>query len=216
MSPKRTYCGVLEFVAEEGLCYIPNWMFRMLNFVEEGSLCHLTLVTDMKKKTAKSANFIKLRPHKTKFIELDNPKAVLEFQLRNFTCLHEGDTIQISTFSGKFDIDILEIKPKNDYEAICIIDADVEVDFAPPLDYEETQPQTTGGKLVEETSKGGFFSGQGMRIDEKANKPGRKASQAVEEEEYDPRNHRIHRGVRKVSEWDGKGVKIGVPTGTKR
>lgn len=34
MSPKRTYCGVLEFVAEEGLCYIPNWMFRMLNFVE--------------------------------------------------------------------------------------------------------------------------------------------------------------------------------------
>lgn len=115
MSPKRTYCGVLEFVAEEGLCYIPNWMFKMLNFVEEGSPAQISMVTDMKKKNVKTAYFIKLRPHKTKFIELDNPKAVLEYQLRNFTCLHEGDTITISTFSGKFEIDILEIKPKNDY-----------------------------------------------------------------------------------------------------
>lgn len=29
----------------------------------------------------------------------------------------------------------MEIKPKNEYDAICIIDTDVEVDFAPPLDY---------------------------------------------------------------------------------
>jgi ubiquitin fusion degradation protein 1 len=50
--------------------------------------------------------------------------------------LHEGDTIQITTYAGKFDIDILELKPKNEYDALCIIDTDVEVDFAPPLDYE--------------------------------------------------------------------------------
>ena len=88
-------------------------MFKMLKFPEPGQPATVTLVTDLKKKTPKTAHFIKLRPHLTKFIELDNPKAVLEYQLRNFTCLHEGDTIQITTFSGKFDIDILEIKPKN-------------------------------------------------------------------------------------------------------
>lgn len=38
-------------------------------------------------------------------------------------------------FNDKFEIDILEITPKNEYGAICIIDADVDVDFAPPLDY---------------------------------------------------------------------------------
>lgn len=48
-----------------------------------------------------------------------------------------GDTIRIQTFDGEYDIDILEIKPKNEYDALCVIDADVEVDFAPPLDYEE-------------------------------------------------------------------------------
>jgi hypothetical protein len=49
--------------------------------------------------------------------------------------LHEGDTISVSTYDGKFDIDILEIKPQNEFNAICIIDADIEVDFAAPLDY---------------------------------------------------------------------------------
>jgi hypothetical protein len=56
---------------------------------------------------------IKLQPHQTKFIELNNPKAVLEYQLRNFTCLHEEDTIVIEVFGEKFEIDILEIRPKN-------------------------------------------------------------------------------------------------------
>lgn len=108
----------------------------MLNFIE-GGFAHVSLVPELmiKQKQQKGPFFIKLRPHKTKFIELDNPKAVLEYQLRNFTCLHEGDTITIQTFSGKFEIDILEIKPKNNYEAICIINTDVQVDFAPPLDY---------------------------------------------------------------------------------
>jgi ubiquitin fusion degradation protein 1 len=80
----------------------------MLKFAQEGEDGQIALVQEMRnKKDKRHLNFIKLRPHKTKFIELDNPKAVLEFQLRNFTCLHEGDTITISTFSGKFDIDIL-------------------------------------------------------------------------------------------------------------
>jgi hypothetical protein len=35
--------------------------------------------------------------------------------------------------------------------------------------------------LVEETTKKGVFDGKGVRIDEKANNPARKASQAVEE-----------------------------------
>jgi hypothetical protein len=42
INPKRTYCGVLEFVADEGkiyidnigLCFVPNWMFKMLKFAQ--------------------------------------------------------------------------------------------------------------------------------------------------------------------------------------
>ena len=47
--------------------------------------------------------------------------------------------------------------------------------------------------------KDGIFGGKGVRIDEKENKGGlRKASNIPEEEEYDPRKHRIHRGIRKI------------------
>lgn len=99
---KMTYCGVLEFVAEEGLCYIPNWMFKMLKFPEPGSPATVALVGDMRKKYGKIRHMIKLQPHQTKFIDMENPKAILEYQLRNFTCLHEGDTISIQVFNDKF------------------------------------------------------------------------------------------------------------------
>ena len=32
-----------------------------------------------------------------------------------------------------FSIDILEVKPQNEYNAVCVVDAEVEVDFAKPL-----------------------------------------------------------------------------------
>lgn len=42
-------------------------------------------------------------------------------------------------------------------------------------------------------------------------------SNIPEEEEYDPRKHRIHRGVRKTSnDFFGKGVKIQNPIGSRR
>jgi hypothetical protein len=35
-------------------------------------------------------------------------------------------------------VNILDVKPKNDFNCVCLIDADIEVDFAQPLDYIET------------------------------------------------------------------------------
>jgi hypothetical protein len=32
-----------------GICYVPNWMFKMLKFPEEGSPASVTLVPDLKK-----------------------------------------------------------------------------------------------------------------------------------------------------------------------
>jgi ubiquitin fusion degradation protein 1 len=175
----------------------------------------------MKKKYGHVRHMIKLQPHQTKFIDMENPKAILEYQLRNFTCLHEGDTISIQVFKDKFEIDILKITPENEYNAICIIDADVDVDFAPPLDYVEPErPNVQGDLKTEDPKKGGVFGGNGVRIDEKAQTNVRKGSTVPppnEEEEYDPRRHRIHRGVRKTSiEWTGNGVKISDPVGSKK
>jgi ubiquitin fusion degradation protein 1 len=48
--------------------------------------------------------------------------------------LHKGDTISITYGGREYLIDILETKPK---DVICCVEADIEVDFAPPKDYKE-------------------------------------------------------------------------------
>jgi len=39
--------------------------------------------------------FIKIKPHETDFINLANPKAILEQELTHYSVLHKGDTISI-------------------------------------------------------------------------------------------------------------------------
>lgn len=41
---KKSYCGVLEFSADEGMCYLPIWMMNNL-FIEEGAEVILRNVT---------------------------------------------------------------------------------------------------------------------------------------------------------------------------
>ena len=41
---KKSYCGVLEFSADEGTCYLPIWMMNNL-FIEEGAEVILRNVT---------------------------------------------------------------------------------------------------------------------------------------------------------------------------
>ncbi len=70
-----------------------------------------------------------MQPHETEFIDLTDPRAVLENSLRNYICLTEGETIKIK-FGGKwFSIDIKNVEPKSKHNAININDADVEIDF---------------------------------------------------------------------------------------
>ena len=90
---KKTFCGVLEFSADEGLCYIPIWMMNNL-FLEEGSeVC-------IRNANLKKGTFVAIQPHETAFINLSNPKAILECELTNYSCLYKGDTINVNSPYG--------------------------------------------------------------------------------------------------------------------
>ena len=127
---KKTHCGVLEFVAEEGMVYLPYWMMQNL-LLGEGDILRVAYTTLPK------GTFVKLRPQTKDFLDISNPKAVLETTLRGYTCLTVNDTILINYNNKRYFIDIVEAKPGN---AISIVDTDCEVDFAPPLDYVEPEP----------------------------------------------------------------------------
>jgi ubiquitin fusion degradation protein 1 len=84
--------------------------------------------------------FVKLQPQETTFLELSDPKAVLERALSHFTCLTVGDIIEISHQHINLRFLIMEAKAHDSADAadaINILNTDIEVDFAPPVGYVE-------------------------------------------------------------------------------
>ena len=126
--PRRTHVGVLEFTAPEGQMFVPYWIMEKL-LLEENQLLKVRNVS------LPLAKFIKLRPQSVDFLEISNPKAVLETALRNFSCLTKDDQIRLEYAEKTYVIDIVEILPLSPENAVSIVEADVHVDFEPPIGY---------------------------------------------------------------------------------
>ncbi|KAL7530606.1 hypothetical protein ACHAXR_003593 [Thalassiosira sp. AJA248-18] len=122
-----THSGVLEFTAEEGSCVVPFWMMQNL-LIEEGAVLTVTNVSLPK------ANFVKFQAQHVDFLEISNPRAVLEHALRKYSCITKGDVICVPYNSKNYHFEIKEVKPQ---DAACIIETDCNVDFDAPVGYKE-------------------------------------------------------------------------------
>ncbi|GAU49249.1 hypothetical protein TSUD_87640 [Trifolium subterraneum] len=170
---RTTHCGVLEFTADEGIVYLPNWMMEDM-LLEEGAIVSLKNTSLVKGK------FVKFQPHSKDFLDITNPKVMLEKSLRSYSCLTTGRTIMIPYNNKKYYIDVVETKPS---PAISIIETDCEVDFAPPLDYKEPEkpplpskePPQVEEETVTKTPAVIPFSGSARRLD------GKPSTQSVEQ-----------------------------------
>lgn len=95
------------------------------------------------------ATFSKFQPQNSEFLDISNPKAVLENSLRNFACLTTGDVISIMYNQKIYELCVLETKPGN---AVSIIECDMNVDFAAPVGYKEPKyekKETTDEVMVD-------------------------------------------------------------------
>uniref|UniRef100_A0A7S2HLE7 Uncharacterized protein n=1 Tax=Helicotheca tamesis TaxID=374047 RepID=A0A7S2HLE7_9STRA len=165
-----THCGVLEFTAEEGSCYVPFWMMQNL-LIEEGSVLTVTNVSLPK------ASFVKLQPQHVDFLEITNPRAVLEHALRNFSCITKGDVICVPYNEKKYQFEIKEVKPQ---DAACIIETDCNVDFDAPLGYKE--PNVNGVAADDGT---GSMGGNSSAASSLANLPKQSAYAPAEQRSSD-------------------------------
>ena len=112
-----THCGVLEFIAEEGLVFMPSWMMRNL-LLSEGDIVSLENVH------LPVASYSKFQPQSVDFLDITDPRAVLESALRGVACLTVGDVIAIEYNSKIFELLVLETKPTN---SVSIIECDMQV-----------------------------------------------------------------------------------------
>lgn len=168
---RQTHSGVLEFVADEGKVYLPHWMMANL-VLDEGALIQIESVS------LPVATFSRFQPLSEDFLDISNPKAVLENCLRNFSCLTTGDVIAIKYNSKAYELCVLETKPGN---AVIIIECDMNVEFAPPVGYKEENHMTRRrdsaegmdedpASMMPESSAFMAFSGEGNRLDGKKKK----------------------------------------------
>ncbi|CAH8478205.1 unnamed protein product [Heterobilharzia americana] len=169
---RTTHCGVLEFVADEGRIYVPYWMLKNLHLEEGGLVSVVSAALPV-------ASFARFQPQSTDFLDISNPKAVLENALRDFACLTVGDVIAINYNERIYELKVLETKPK---DAVTIIECDMSVDFASPVGYQPTDSgsmHTQGHKCAQKIEEDpieipstvqGFqaFSGAGHRLDGKS------------------------------------------------
>ncbi|XP_050302543.1 ubiquitin fusion degradation protein 1 homolog isoform X2 [Anthonomus grandis grandis] len=181
---RETHCGVLEFVADEGKVYLPLWMMHNLN-LEEGDLVQMESVS------LPVGTFSKFQPLSPEFLDITNPKAVLENCLRLFACLTKGDVIAVQYNQKVYELCVLETKPG---DAISIIECDMNVEFAAPIGYKEPEPKRKTQEdeemaldpsdLMPEPSGFVAFKGTGNRLDGKKKKESTSAEHLISKPTY--------------------------------
>ncbi|KAG5922750.1 hypothetical protein E4U42_005352 [Claviceps africana] len=147
---RQSHAGVLEFIAEEGRAYIPQWMMETLG-MDVGDMIQIRTTS------LELAKMVKLQPQSVNFLDISDPKAVLERAFRNFATLTKGDVFNFEYNDEIYDVAVLDVKPETDKMGVSMIETDVSVEFAPPVGYVE--PERRSGTNTPANTRSGLPAG---------------------------------------------------------
>jgi len=136
--------GVIDFTAEEGKIFVPTWMMDKLQ-AKDGEFIRVRTISTQK------GEYMKIEPHSKIFLDISDPKAVLEQVLRDFIVVSLGQIISFQYNGTLYKLNIVDMKPFSLTRSICVKDTDIVLDFAPPLDY--IQPQYIPKQLNQSEGK---------------------------------------------------------------
>ena len=103
------------------------------------------------------AKMVKLQPQSVNFLEISDPKAVLEKAFRNFATLTKGDVFNFEYNDEIYEVAVLDVKPQTEKMGVSMIETDVSVEFAPPVGYVE--PERKSGTSTPRSTRGGVPAG---------------------------------------------------------
>ena len=122
------HCGVLEFVDEPGICYVPYHIFQKLT-LDYGD------IVSVRKFTCPTGDKIYLQPEETAFTELADPKAILEKTINQYyPVLSENDIIHIEHGGRDYRARITKTSPAT---SIKTLNCDIIVEFEAPHDKQQ-------------------------------------------------------------------------------
>ncbi|KAL6057190.1 putative retrotransposon hot spot (RHS) protein [Balamuthia mandrillaris] len=101
-----THCGVFNFNATEGQCYLPSTMMQRLE-LSEGDFVKLELINLPK------GTYAQLQPCAANWVDIPMPtrEAILEQQLRNYQTLTVGDQVTLAYNGVDYQFNVLKVKP---------------------------------------------------------------------------------------------------------
>lgn len=153
------------------------------------------------------AKMVKLQPQSTNFLEISDPKAVLEKAFRNFATLTKGDVFNFEYNDEVYEVAVLEVKPETEKMGVCMIETDVSVEFAPPVGYVE--PQKGSGTSTPRSTVGGLPVGGMMH-------PQGTMAQSINYDAIAPNSTTAAAGARAVSShFISEGHKLNAKKGSK-
>lgn len=119
------HCGVLEFIDEPGICYIPFHIFEKLQ-LNYGS------IVSVREHICVTGSKIHLKPEEMAFIQLDDPKAVLEESINKYyPVLSVDDVIHIMYEGREYKIKVTKTFPES---SVKTLNCDIIVEFEEPDD----------------------------------------------------------------------------------
>lgn len=123
---KKIYASVLEFIAPDGMIFMPDWM---IHFIDAKAADNVTI----KNVQLPMGKYAKLKPvNYEEFNKLTNARDLLESKLRSFATLMKGATISVNHSGTDFIFVVVDLKPE---DAVCIINSDLNTEFDLPEGY---------------------------------------------------------------------------------
>ncbi len=125
---KKINIGVHEFTDIPDVCYIPYY-FMMLLGIKEGDRVQIDQIAEEPQK----ATAITLKPQEQAFIELNDPKVVLEYHMsRLYPIVSLGDVIRVYHNNVVYCLSISKLEPSN---IVQTTNCDIILEFEEAHDY---------------------------------------------------------------------------------
>lgn len=135
-------CGVQEFSAQEGSCFLPKALLNLLETKETKEKVYISVwnLTSIERDNIPKAISVRLKPHKGEFLTtlLNNNINIVNFMetaLKRYTVLNINQNILVQFKNIRYDIKIDVLEPM---KLVSLLgDIDVLIDFSSPLDSNE-------------------------------------------------------------------------------
>jgi len=170
-----THCGVLEFTAPEGRCYMPLWMMERIGVMDEDTV--EVAYTVLPRGTG-----VTLQACTSDFLDISDHRAVLEVMMTRYAALTVGDIFVFHYNKKDYRLEVRDVLPHNRQNAINIVETNLAIEFERPKDM---PPEDSSSKMSESPVGGGTGAdGEGKKGKKKKKKKSQKRRREEDEEEH--------------------------------